>query len=207
MPQETIPMSRPSLEEGLEYLAGKRSIGKLVRSVPPPRPGGKKDPFGALVVAIVNQQISRIAARSIEGRLVGVVGKPFVPESILGVDHGTLRGCGLSRTKADCMLACAAYARDNPLTAKSCARLTDAEIKERLCRIKGIGEWSAHMVLLFGLGRPDVMPDGDGGIVRAASLLFSIESHAEAREELVRRSAGWSPHRTLAAWFLWRSLG
>ena len=206
MPQRHIPISEAALRQGIAALRKDGLLRPLVGAIDPPRPSARKDPFHALVVSILNQQISRIAAKAIEKRLASLSGSPFRPESLVRMRKDRLRSIGLSRTKADCVVACSKHALKHGLSARSCRSLSDEEILDRLMTIKGIGAWSGQMVLVFGLGRPDVMPDGDGGIVRAASNLFRIEDRAKAREKLIATSPSWSPHRTLAAWYLWRSL-
>ena len=206
MPQRHIPISESAVRQGLAVLRKDKLLRPLVDAIDPPRSTAKKDPFHALVVSILNQQISRIAAKAIEKRLASLAGSPFKPDSLVGMSKSRLRSIGLSQTKAECVVACSKHALKHALSARSCLSLSDEEILDRLMTIKGIGAWSGQMVLIFGLGRQDVMPDGDGGIVRAASNLFKIEGRAKAREKLIATSSSWSPHRTLAAWYLWRSL-
>lgn len=206
MPQRRIPFSAAELKTGIGHLRKDRWLGKIISTTEHPAPGARKDPFHALVVGIANQQISVTAARAIVGRLGDLLGTPFSPGPIVAARRDRLRAAGLSNSKVDSMKACAKHALKHGLTVKSCKGMSDGEIVESLCGIKGVGPWTAHMVLVFGLGRPDVMPDGDGGIIRAASNLFGIEDRVRARERLVRVSPGWAPHRTIAAWFLWRSL-
>lgn len=207
MPQRRVPISHGQLDEALELLHTDELLAPLVARLSPPQPGGRKEPFDALIVALLNQLISRKVAGVIEGRLRDLVGKPFTPASISELDPEKFRTCGLSRNKVACAKACAADSLAHDFTAKSCRHLTDEQIVQRIIAIKGAGPWTAHMVLLFGLGRPDVLPDGDGGIQRAAALLFGSRSLATARRRLVREARRWRPFRSIAAWYLWRSLG
>lgn len=206
MPQRHIPFDEATLKQGIRALRKDKWLGGLVRSIEPPVPNARKDPFHALVVAVLNQQISRVAAKAIEERLATLAKRPFRPASLARTGEKRLLAIGVSGTKARCIINLSKHALKHKVNANSYKHLSDDEILESLAGFKGVGTWTGQMVLVFGLGRPDVMPDGDGGIVRAASILFGIEDRTKARDRLVKIAPSWSPHRTLAAWFLWRSL-
>lgn len=156
-------------------------------------------PFPSLVDAIVSQQISGKAAASILAKLTTLV--PIKPQALADADLRRLRKAGLSRAKAIYVRELARFAVDGGL--RGLGRLSDDEVIERLTSVKGIGVWTAHMFLIFSLGRPDVWPVGDGGVQRAAMNLYG----AKNLKQLALLGDRFRPHRTVAAWYLWRSLG
>lgn len=169
---------------------------------------GSGNAFRTLANSIVGQQISVAAAAGIWRRL----NDRFVemsPESIAIADLETLRGCGLSKRKAE-------YLRDIALAFSSGTFLdarfdtwSDDEVRARLCALRGVGPWTAEMFLIFHLRRPDVLPLGDVGLHRAARRLYQWPDD-ETRDDTVRRLSelgeSWRPWRTVAVWYLWRDL-
>jgi DNA-3-methyladenine glycosylase II len=163
----------------------------------------KRGPFAYLVAAIVHQQITGSAAASICKRLCTLNrGRWPRPEQIAAASDAQLRACGLSRQKIG-------YLRD--LAARRgrfldrLARLPDEEVIEALTAVRGIGRWTAEMYLMFRLGRPDVLPVDDLGVRKAMRIAY--RKRALPRAEWMRRTAeSWRPWRTVASWYLWRSL-
>ena len=167
------------------------------------RPG---DAYGALVRAIVGQQLSTKAARTIFERLVELFdGRTPTPRELLAVDPEQLRGVGLSRAKAAYLRDLAEHIEDGELDLERLPELPDEEVAEQLIAIKGLGQWTVDMFLIFHLGRPDVLPVGDLGIRRAAQLEYGLKE-LPAPDELRRLAEPWRPHRSLACLYLWRSL-
>ncbi|MFN2616057.1 MAG: DNA-3-methyladenine glycosylase [Thermoleophilaceae bacterium] len=167
------------------------------------RPG---DAYGALVRAIVGQQLSTKAARTIFERLVELFGgRTPTPRELLDVDPEELRGVGLSRAKAAYLRDLAEHIEDGELDLERLPELPDEEVAEQLIAIKGLGQWTVDMFLIFHLGRPDVLPVGDLGIRRAAQVEYGLEE-LPSPEELRRIAEPWRPHRSLACLYLWRSL-
>ncbi len=164
-------------------------------------------PFQSLVHAIIHQQLSRQAAGTILGRfraLFGDDGFP-IPEAVLKVSPERLRSAGLSRPKASYVLGIAQKAVDGHIpTLDECDRMTDAEIVARLTSIKGVGRWTADMLLIFNLGRPDVLPVHDLGVRKGFQFAYGKRKLPEP-EQLARYGLRWSPYRTAAAWYLWRA--
>jgi len=164
------------------------------------------DPFSALVRTITAQQISTKAAATIHGRLVALMpGGVATPEALLLVSDEQLRTAGLSRQKS-------AYLRDlgdkvssGLLPVHSLAELTDDEVIDAIVKVKGLGRWSAEMFLMFRLRRPDVLPVDDRGIVTAIQRLYGLRKRP--KPDRIRKIAeSWRPYRTVACWYLWRSL-
>lgn len=207
MPRSRLSLSQVELDAALVHLRKDTVMGQLVKSLPAPGAGARRDPFHALIVAILNQLISRKVAAIIEKRLADLVGRPFRPAAVAAADSLQMRKLGMSESKVTCAKACANDALATDFSARSCRYLSDAEIIARIVALKGAGPWTAHMVLIFGLGRPDVMPDGDGGIRRATANLFGCSDLAATCKRLLREKRRWQPHNSVAAWYLWRSLG
>ena len=166
--------------------------------------GMRGDAFQTLARAIVGQQISVKAAQSVWERLVATAGV-FAPEGLAGVEHATLRAAGLSGRKAEYIQDLARRFCDRSIDPLRLPDLSDEDIIEQLVRVRGIGRWTAEMFLIFNLGRPDVLPVGDLGLQRAMSLSYNRgRALSERRMRLIARA--WTPWRSVATWYLWRSL-
>lgn len=157
------------------------------------------DPFGRLVLAIVNQQLSTASAAAIRGRLIERF--ELTPDVLLAAEPEALTAVGLSRRKAEYVQEIAAAFRDDELTRAAFDAMTDEEVIERLVRIRGVGRWTAKIFLMFALGRPDVFPVEDLGIRRGMTNLFGPLSATEMIEVAER----WRPERTRACLYLWRA--
>jgi methylated-DNA-[protein]-cysteine S-methyltransferase len=165
--------------------------------------------FGALAEAIVYQQLSGKAAATIYGRVCALfpraAGGP-TPAHILGASDAELRGAGLSQAKLLALrdLARHAAARQLPTLAEARA-MEDAALVERLTAVRGIGRWTAEMLLMFRLGRADVLPADDYGVRKGFALTFK-QRELPTRQTLERHAERWRPYRTVASWYLWRAL-
>jgi len=170
------------------------------------RRGSRPDPYQALARAIVGQQLSTKAARSIWERLVEILGGTFPePSGLLAVDAESIRAAGLSRSKVNFLRDLAERVEDGRLDLKSLMELPDEDVVATLTEIKGVGPWTAEMFLIFHLGRPDVMSAGDLGIRRAVQIEYGLDE-LPGPTDLERIAEPWRPHRTLACLYLWRSL-
>lgn len=165
------------------------------------------DLWWSLVDAIASQQLSVKAAATIVGRVAALApeGERPTPERLLATPDEQLRACGLSRAKAAYVKDLAARWLDGTLRQDELPELPDEEVIELLTRVKGIGRWTAEMVLIFTLGRPDVLPVDDLGIRVAAQRLYGL-AERPGKEELTRIAEPWRPYRTVASRYLWRSL-
>jgi len=162
--------------------------------------------YGALLRAIVGQQLSTKAARTIYGRLEAMFDERApTPAELLAADEEQVRGAGLSRPKVAYLRDLAEHVEDGRLELDRLAELPDEEVIAQLTAVKGLGEWTAHMFLVFHLGRPDVLPVGDLGIRNAAALAYGLDSPPKP-DELRELAEPWRPHRSLASLYLWRSL-
>ena len=179
-------------------------IGPLDRAAR--RRGRPDDGYGALVRTIVGQQLSTRAARTIYARLIGLFGdNPPTPAELIAAEEADLRAAGLSRQKIGYLRDLAARVQRGELELEGLHALPDEEVAARITAVKGLGEWSADMFLMFFLRRPDVLPVGDLGIRRAVERAYGLPALPEA-DELRTLAEPWRPHRTLACMYLWESL-
>lgn len=166
--------------------------------------GSRGDAFSTLARSIVGQQISVKAAQSVWDRLAGRLGTVTL-ESLARARKPTLRNCGLSGQKAGYLKDLAGKFRDGTLDDAHWGALDNETLIVELTRVKGIGRWTAEMFLIFHLARPDVLPLGDLGLQRAMRLHYNRgRSLSIARMQKI--GAVWSPWRSVATWYLWRSL-
>jgi 3-methyladenine DNA glycosylase/8-oxoguanine DNA glycosylase len=162
--------------------------------------------FAALTEAIVYQQITGKAAASIYGRLRTAAGRRHPrPDDIRVLSDRALRACGLSRQKVAYLRDLAAQAGDG-LRLRGLGRLEDEEVIERLIAVKGVGRWTAEMFLMFRLGRLDVLPVHDYGIRKAMQRAWRLRELPDPGWMRARAEA-WRPYRSVACWYLWRSIG
>lgn len=158
------------------------------------------DEFERLCVSIVNQQLSSASAEAIRERLFDRLGD-VTPAAVLAADESTLREAGLSASKVEYLRNAATAFRDRDLTREGLADLSDDEVVAELTAIRGLGEWSAHMYLLFALGREDVFPVGDLAVRRAMADLCDLP--ADDRAAMLDRAERWRPYRSYASRYLW----
>ena len=166
-----------------------------------------REPYEALIGAICHQQLHGRAAQLILGRFTAMFpGVAFPPPAeVLTADPGSLRACGLSGRKIAAIRDIAAHALDGTVpTASAAARLDDAALIERLTRIRGVGRWTVEMLLIFTLGRPDVLPVDDFGVREGWRRLQQLAQQPRPKA-LAAIGAAWAPHRSVAAWYLWRA--
>lgn len=163
-------------------------------------------PFEAVARSIVYQQLSNKAAATIYGRVEALFdGRPPHAAQLLTLTHDQLRGAGLSKQKAAYLKDLAARVAVGELPIDSLHELEDAEIIAQLVRVKGIGHWTAQMFLIFRLGRPDVLPVLDLGIQKAVQRAYRLRK-LPTPERLLRIGSKWAPYRSVATWYLWRSI-
>jgi DNA-3-methyladenine glycosylase II len=173
-----------------------RFSGTLLRS--------RGDAFSTLARSILGQQISVKAADSIWKKLTQTIGV-VTPDSLLGVEQGVLRTCGLSLRKIGYVQDLSARFSDGTLDASTFHEMDDEALIERLTRIKGVGRWTAEMFLIFHMLRPDVLPLDDLGLQRALSMHYN-SNEPVSRLKMRSIAKPWQPWRSVATWYLWRSL-
>jgi DNA-3-methyladenine glycosylase II len=192
-------------------------MGALIERVGPfaLRVKSSHSPFEALLEAILYQQLHASAARAILGRLMALFDDLHPrPEQLLAAPEEALRAAGLSQGKLLALRDLATKTLDGTVPSLALIRrLPDEEIIERLSRVRGIGTWTAEMLLIFRLGRPDVFPMTDYGIRKGYLLTFGKTKAGKPitadmlpkPEEMLRRAARWKPWRSVASWYLWRA--
>jgi len=167
-----------------------------------------KDYYQSLVDSIISQQLSTYAAAAIEKRFQDLFGGVFpTPEQILTKDVETLRGIGFSRGKATYVLDLAQHIVDGKVKFDHLDGLSNDEVIAELTQVKGIGVWTAHMFLMFCMGRPDVLPIGDLGIRNGIRKLYGL-ADAPTPEQVTEIAAKnkWHPYESVASWYIWHSL-
>jgi DNA-3-methyladenine glycosylase II len=168
--------------------------------------GRPTDAYGALLRSIVGQQLSTKAARSIYTRLTEQFGgRAPTPQELLDADPEVVRSAGLSRPKVSYLRSLAEHVVSGELELDRLPELPDEEVTSEVTAVKGLGQWTADMFLIFHLGRPDVLPVGDLGVRRAVERAYGLESLPDA-ETLERLGERWRPYRSLASLYLWESL-
>lgn len=181
-------------------------LGAIIRRVGPFRPTLTRNPFVALVGSIIHQQISMRAAASIQQRLRDLCPRGrLTPASIAALRDGKLRSVGLSRQKARYIAAVAEAFADGTLSAPRLRRMDDEQVIAATTALPGVGRWTAEMLLIFCLQRPDVWPADDLGLRTAARNFLGL-AETPKRKEVEEWGERWRPYRTYACWYLWRSL-
>lgn len=162
------------------------------------------DPFEALLRAIIHQQLSGKAAGAIHERLLAQFPAGITPEELLAAEPEVLRGAGLSRAKMMAVQDLATKCLDGAVPSRAdLAKMDDLEIISRLTAVRGIGRWTVEMLLLFHLGRADILPVNDLGIRRGFMLVNELPS-LPSPAELLEYGKRWKPYRSVASWYLWR---
>jgi len=161
--------------------------------------------FHSLAEAIVYQQLNGKAAVTIFKRFAALAGDPLTPEGILKLTDQQMRSAGLSKQKTSYLQDMSERARRGDLDFSRLHEFTDEEVIAHLTQVKGVGVWTAHMFLMFTLKRPNVLPTGDFGIRMAMKKLYR-KRKMPTPEQMAKIAKAWEPHRSVACWYLWRSL-
>ncbi len=207
---DTRMRTAPSVHDAsIKFLSKDKSLGKFIRSYGPinNRRTHSMQAFQSLTESIIYQQLSGKAAATICARFIKLFpNKKFpTPDDVLKIKVKKLRSAGLSGKKAAYLKDLALKFEDGTIDPKLFPKMTDEEIIEHLVRVKGIGEWTAQMFLMFTLARPDVLPTGDLGIQKGFQKLFKLKK-LPAPKHMEKLSVPWLGHRTVACMYLWRML-
>jgi DNA-3-methyladenine glycosylase II len=198
-------------DEVLEYLKQQdRVLGRLIGRVGPCglKPKRRRTLFETLVQSVAYQQLNGTAAATILGRVKALYPhRPFpAPQDLLDTPDERLRAAGLSRAKTAAIKDIAARTLQGVIPERrAIARMTDSEIVERLTVLRGVGPWTVEMLLIFTLGRPDVLPVTDYGVRQGFAMTYGWKELPKPKE-LLEFGERWRPHRTTAAWYFWRAL-
>ncbi len=187
-------------DNAVAALSNDELLGEIVKKYPDGCLEGKGDLFQTTLRSIVGQQISVIASDAIWGRLVKMLGSA-TPENVMKFTQEEIAACGLTRPKSNYIHGLAT--NSELLLNQDWETMTDNEIKQHLIQFKGIGPWTAEMMLMFSFMRPDVFSVGDIGLVKAVKMLAP---QAESKDDVVEIAKRWSPYRTAASWYLWRMI-
>ncbi len=184
-------------------------LGQLIARVGPCelKPDGRRPPYQSLVQAVAHQQLNGKAAATILKRFRALFppGRFPTPQEVLDVKPEALLGAGFSASKASYVQDIARQTLDGVVPdSRQIKRLSDEEIVARLTQIKGVGRWTVEMLLIFTLGRPDVLPVDDFGVRRGFGIVFRKGRMPEPKQVL-RHGERWRPYRSVASWYLWRA--
>jgi DNA-3-methyladenine glycosylase II len=182
-----------------------KRMEKLIDKFGPPNFNLMNNYYESLIRSIVYQQLSGKAASIIYERLLDLFVFDIYPEpkDILAVSIETLRSSGLSYQKVNYIRDLSEKWQEGTMNLTDIDSMTDEEISSELIKVKGIGQWTADMFLMFTLGRPDVFPFGDLGIQKGVMILTNM-NRLPTQKEMERKTKKWQPYRTVAAWYLWK---
>ena len=180
-------------------------LAAIIDRIGPFTPREGAPTFEALARSIVFQQLSGRAALTIWNRLAEKAGSPVTPEGILKLRTPTLRKIGLSQQKASYIRDLAKRTASGELNFDGLPALSDEEVIATLTRVKGIGEWTAHMFLIFALRRPNILPTGDYGVRAAMKKAYRMRD-LPSPKRMQKIAKSWHPYCSVAAWYMWRSL-
>ena len=193
--------------DAVRYLkTADRKLGAVIERVGPCSLKRKGGTFGLLADSIISQQISTHAARTIKQRLRNAMpSSRITADGILSLSAEELRAAGISPQKQRYLLDLAQQTVDGVVNFRRLARIDDEKVIEELIEVKGIGRWTAQMFLMFGLGRPDIFAPADLGLQNAIISIYGLRKRPDERR-LNSIAEKWAPHRSVASWYLWRSL-
>lgn len=193
------------MDKALRHLKKDLVLRKIIKEVQVEELNEQTDLFADLIESIINQQLSGKSAATIFNRFKLLFENKFpTAEQILKVSDEKIRNCGISYPKIKYIKGICQAIIDKSLNIEEISKLTDEEVIVHLTKLKGVGRWTAEMILIFSLRRPDVFSIGDLGLRNAVSLHYKVKR--EDLKKIEKISKNWSPYRSLAARLLWRSL-
>lgn len=204
----TPPLPRVPRKAVAHLSAADPTLARVIERVGPCRLQRKNDGthFDAVCRSIVFQQLSGKAAATIHGRMLDLFGgRAPTPSELAAVNDESLRGVGLSRQKLAYLKDLAVRVASGDVPIETLHELPDDGVIDALIRVKGVGRWTAQMFLMFRLGRPDVLPELDLGIQNAIKRAYRLRKRPTP-DRVAKIGAPWAPYRTVASWYLWRSL-
>ena len=193
------------IEAGIDLLNKDKKMQVLIKKFVRPDFNQGQDYFQSLLRSIVFQQLSGKAAKTIYERLVNFIPKTsnLCPNEVLKLDKDEMRKAGLSSQKINYVRNLSDYFKNNSLQKKDVERMYDQEISKELIQIKGIGQWTVDMFLMFTLSRADILPYKDLGIQKGIMKILNMKN-LPSKKEMENCSRKWIPYRTIACWYLWR---
>ena len=193
------------IEAGIDLLKKDKNMQVLINKFGRPDLNPRQDYFQSLLCSIVFQQLSGKAAQTIYERFVNLIPKTsnLCPNEVLKLDKEEMRKAGLSFRKIDYVRNLADYFENNSFHKKDVEKMSDQEISKELIQIKGIGQWTVDMFLMFTLNRADILPCTDLGIQKGIMKILNMKN-LPSKKEMENCSRKWRPYRTIACWYLWR---
>ena len=193
------------IEAGLDLLKRDKKMRVLINEFGRPDFNLRQDYFQSLLRSIVFQQLSGKAAQTIYERFVNLIPKTLnlCPNEVLKLDKDEMRKAGLSFRKIDYVRNLADYFNNNSFQNNDVEKMSDQEISKELIQIKGIGQWTVDMFLMFTLNRPDILPYKDLGIQKGIMKILNMKN-LPTKKDIENCSSKWKPYRTIACWYLWR---
>ena len=193
------------IEAGIDLLKKDKNMQVLINKFGRPDFNPRQDYFQSLLRSIVFQQLSGKAAQTIYERFVNLIPKTsnHCPNEVLKLDKEEMRKAGLSFRKIDYVRNLADYFENNSFQKKDVEKMSDQEISKELIQIKGIGQWTVDMFLMFTLNRADILPCTDLGIQKGIMKILNMKN-LPSKKEMENCSRKWRPYRTIACWYLWR---
>lgn len=199
-----MPLSKLDYKKALLHLGKDKLLKEIIKKYEAPTWSLKTDLFSDLIESIINQQLSGKAAETIYNRFKLLLKNKITPQNILKTKDEKIRECGISYPKIGYIKGLCQAIVDGLFVPDKVQNLSDEEVVIELTKLKGVGRWTAEMILIFSLKRPDIFSVGDLGLRTAVSKLYNIDR--ENIKEIEKLSLKWSPYRSLAARYLWRSL-
>jgi DNA-3-methyladenine glycosylase II len=179
-------------------------LSAVIKRVGPCVMEHRGDPYRMLLRSVIYQQLAGAAARTIDTRLRAPWrGRYPRPDLLLAAPDAQLRAAGLSRQKIAAVRSVAQAFADGDVSNRELRAMDDDAVVESVTKIHGVGQWTAHMLLMFSLARPDVLPVGDYGIRKGAMQLYGLRELPKPKE-LEAIAVPWRPYRSIASWYLWR---
>ena len=195
-----------SKETTINHLKKDRRLSKVIDKIGNYEIKITRNRYESLVEAIITQQLSGSAAKSISTRFRSLYNTRFPkPIDVTNTPNSKLRKTGLSKMKVDYIKEISKKIVSKELQLEKLPKLSDDEIVEELTKIRGVGKWTAEMFLIFTLGRMDVLPIGDLGLKKGIQKLHSL-NELPSDEKMLKIAEKWRPYRTVATWYLWKSL-
>ena len=179
-------------------------LGLIIKNYPKDFLFSKSDPFYTLARSIIGQQISVKAAQAVWERFENKI-KKVTPKNAAKMHHMSMKSCGLSRQKISYLKSLSDAFLKKTIDPRKWAQFSDEEIISELIRIKGIGRWTAEMFLIFNLCRPDIFPADDIGVIKGICNCYNLKYPID-KDAAIIMSKRWEPYRSVATWYLWRSL-
>jgi len=197
-------MEQKEIDKAVRYLKKEGTLKKVIQKNPKPDFSGRKNPYQSLVRTIIYQQLSGKAAGTIKQRFLDLypdVRHP-APEDVLKISDQKLRSVGLSAQKVMYIKDLSEKFIEGHITSRTLKKMSDDEVRAHLIQIKGIGNWTVDMFLMFTLYRPNILPTGDLGIQKGFQRIFNLQELPDPKK-MNALAKPWEPYRTVASWYVW----